>query len=174
MSDLLSSCISGLYSGLSGAHRNFVNYDAQFSGLLSSINEISREIGVDEIPEGDGFVPIIQKALVYSETKTYDGSYQVDFSGKQIQRYTQAAGGSLTISFTGLEGMNPDVVPTVELQIPITSDVSTISLPASVQVIDMPFSLEGGTGIIHDIVFRAQNIGSSWKVFANYSYQFTV
>lgn len=127
-------------------------------------------------------VPEDNPALVPIEVKTAteDCIYEVDFTGKAIQKYdlASATGGSnsLEILFTNLANVPSGVAPTIELQIPVTeADVSTISLPAGTQVIDMPDSLTCTSGKISyaDIVFRAEkDVNDMIKVYCNYSYNF--
>lgn len=127
-------------------------------------------------------VPEDNPALVPIEVKTTteDCIYEVDFTGKAIQKYdlASATGGSnsLEILFTNLANVPNGVAPTIELQIPVTeADVSTISLPTGTQVIDMPDSLTSTSGKISyaDIVFRAEkDVNDTIKVYCNYSYNF--
>lgn len=127
-------------------------------------------------------VPEDNPALVPIEVKTASApaTFEVDFTGKAIQKYdlASATGGSnsLEILFTNLANVPNGVAPTIELQIPVTeADVSTISLPAGTQVIDMPDSLTYTSGKISyaDIVFRAEkDVNDMIKVYCNYSYNF--
>jgi len=127
-------------------------------------------------------VPEDNPALVPIEVKTASApaTFEVDFTGKAIQKYdlASATGGSnsLEILFTNLANVPNGVAPTIELQIPVTeADVSTISLPAGTQVIDMPESLTSTSGKISyaDIVFRAEkDVNDTIKVYCNYSYNF--
>ena len=127
-------------------------------------------------------VPEDNPALVPIEVKTATGDceYVVDFTGKAIQKYdaTSATAGSnsLEILFTNLSNVPSGFAPTIELQIPVTeADVSTITLPAGTQIIDMPDSLTYTSGKISyaDIVFRAEkDVNDTIKVYCNYSYNF--
>ena len=123
-------------------------------------------------------VPIEEK------TSAASNSYVVDFkNGKKIQKYGlgSAASGTIEISIAGMDGIPNGVAPTVELQIPVFEEVSTVSLPASLHVISMPQSLAGGEEgrdylryAYHDIVFRAErDCSNEWKTYANYAYDFT-
>ena len=108
----------------------------------------------------------------------------MDFkNGKKIQKYGlgSAASGTIEISIAGMDGIPSGVAPTVELQIPVFEEVSTVSLPASLHVISMPQSLAGGEEgrdylryAYHDIVFRAErDCSNEWKTYVNYAYDFT-
>ena len=123
-------------------------------------------------------VPIEEK------TSAASNSYVVDFkNGKKIQKYGlgSAASGTIEISIAGMDGIPNGVAPTVELQIPVFEEVSTVSLPASLHVISMPQSLAGGEEgrdylryAYHDIVFRAErDCSNEWKTYVNYAYDFT-
>ena len=123
-------------------------------------------------------VPIEEK------TSAASNSYVVDFkNGKKIQKYDlgSAASGTIEISIAGMDGIPSGVAPTVELQIPVFEEVSTVSLPASLHVISMPQSLAGGEEgryylryAYHDIVFRAEkDCNGEWRTYANYAYDFT-
>ena len=123
-------------------------------------------------------VPIEEK------TSAASNSYVVDFkNGKKIQKYGlgSAASGTIEISIAGMDGIPNGVAPTVELQIPVFEEVSTVSLPASLHVISMPQSLAGaeeGRGYLryayHDIVFRAEkDFNGEWRTYVNYAYDFT-
>ena len=123
-------------------------------------------------------VPIEEK------TSAASNSYVVDFkNGKKIQKYDlgSAASGTIEISIAGMDGIPSGVAPTVELQIPVFEEVSTVSLPASLHVISMPQSLSGaeeGRGYLryayHDIVFRAEkDCNGEWRTYVNYAYDFT-
>ena len=108
------------------------------------------------------------------DDKVASGAFIVDFAGGQIQKYDvgSAVSGSLTITYDNLD-IPEHTAPTVELQIPVTGDVSSITLPNDTSVIDMPVILEGGVFKYHDIVFRAQkDFNDAVKVYANYAYKF--
>lgn len=120
------------------------------------------------------------------ENKTKSGnSYEVDFlNGKQIQKFgidNAVTSNSLTISINeNYSNVPSGVAPTVELQIPVLSTVTNITLPNGVQVIEMPDTLSGGsvsgdltTYKYHDIVFRLEkDCNDAWKAYANYAYAF--
>ena len=127
-------------------------------------------------------VPEDNPALVPIELKTVasDCVYEVDFTGKAIQKYdlASATGGSnsIEIQFTNLANVPNGVAPTTELQIPVTEDdVSTITLPVGTQVVEMPDTLAYTSGKIayHDIVFRAEkDVNDDMVVYCNYAYKF--
>ena len=117
------------------------------------------------------------------ENKTKSGNtFVVDFlNGKQIQKYNiaNAASESLQISIAdNFSSLPSGVAPTVELQIPVVNDVSSVILPNNVQIIEMPEILSGAGGVentykYHDIVFRAEkDCNDIWKTYANYAYAF--
>ena len=121
----------------------------------------------------------LNPALVQIETKTLGEStaYVVDFIGKQIQKYDTAssASGSIEIQFSNISSIPANTAPTIELQIPVTGDVSTITLPNGVQVIEMPDSLMATSGLFayHEIVFRAEkDLNDEIVIYANYAYKF--
>jgi hypothetical protein len=121
----------------------------------------------------------LNPALVQIETKTLGEStaYVVDFIGKQIQKYDTAssASGSIEIQFSNISSIPANTAPTIELQIPVTGDVSTITLPNGVQVIDMPTTLDATSGkyAYHEIVFRAEkDLNDEIAIYANYAYKF--
>ena len=127
-------------------------------------------------------VPEDNPALVPIELKTAtsDCVYEVDFTGKAIQKYdlasATAGSNSIEIQFTNLANVPSGVAPTTELQIPVTEDdVSTITLPVGTQVVEMPDTLAYTSGKIayHDIVFRAEkDVNDDMVVYCNYAYKF--
>ena len=115
-----------------------------------------------------------QGGTIKVDDKVASGAFVVDFAGAQIQKYDvdSAVSGSLTIQYDNLD-IPEGTAPTVELQVPVTGDVSTVNLPADTQVIEMPDTLTGGVYTYHDIVFRAQkDFNDAVKVYANYAYKF--
>lgn len=103
-------------------------------------------------------------------------SFVVDFTGKAIQKYNIASSisGTLAIDFTNTDEFPENTVPTIELQVPITGNVSTITLPANVQPIDIPDSIEYVSAYTYcDFVFRIENdFNDEPVIYANFAYQF--
>lgn len=115
-----------------------------------------------------------QGGTIKVDDKTTSASFVVDFAGAQIQKYDvdSAVSGTFTVQYDNLD-IPEGTAPTVELQVPVTGDVSNIILPSDTSVIDMPVILEGGQFNYHDIVFRAQkDFNDAVKVYANYAYGF--
>ena len=82
------------------------------------------------------------------EEKALNGAsaYEANLMGERIQRYVtaDAASGSIEISLAGLQSIPSGVAPTIELQIPVISPVSTVTIPSAAQIVSMPAVLEGG------------------------------
>lgn len=126
-------------------------------------------------------------AYVELEDKTASApaTFEVDFSGKQIQKYPfeDAASGSISFSLKNSGASGDGYAPTVEIQIPLSGEVSTITLPEGAQVVDMPASLPGELsqsritdgvkmGITyHDLVFRNEKdrVGN-WQTYISHGY----
>ena len=114
-----------------------------------------------------------QGGTIKVDDKVASGAFVVDFAGAQIQKYDvdSAVSGTINIQYENLD-IPEGTAPTVEVQVPVTGDVSNIVLPSDTSVIDMPVILEGGQFNYHDIVFRAQrDFNDAIKVYANYAYQ---
>lgn len=118
-----------------------------------------------------------------NKTLSEGTSYIVDFNGKPIQKYDGAskAAGEIEISYANLDLVPDGCAPTVELQLAVFSSVSSVVLPSSTIVLDMPETLSGAgveTSAVlsyttHDIVFRSQKDGhGQWKTYVNYAYNF--
>lgn len=115
-----------------------------------------------------------QGGTIKVDDKVASGAFVVDFAGAQIQKYVveSAVSGSFTVQYDNTDIPN-GTAPTIELQIPVTGDVSLVNLPAKTKVIDMPEVLSGGEYTYHDIVFRAQkDLNGKVRIYANYSYKF--
>lgn len=142
--------------------------DSDFLDSVNLTNLISGELNPVNVP---------------TENKTtLSGTFIADFKGKTIQKYdlASAVSGSLEIGVSGLPNKSDydrlgNVSPTVELQIPVIGNVSTISLPSGFNVVDMPTELEYVSGLCtyHDIVLRCEkDFAGRNKIYVNYSYKF--
>lgn len=127
----------------------------------------------------------VNPAYVELEDKTVStpATFEVDFNGKQIQKYSleDAASGSIAFTVKNSGASGDGYAPTVELQIPVSGEISTITLPEGAQVVDMPASLTGELsndrikkGITyHDLVFRNEkNFAGHWQTYVSHGYSF--
>lgn len=127
----------------------------------------------------------VNPAYIELEDKTASApaTFEVDFSGKQIQKYPfeDAASGSIAFTVKNSGAAGDGYAPTVELQVPVSGEISTITLPEGAQVVDMPASLTGELsndrikkGITyHDLVFRNEkNFAGHWQTYISHGYSF--
>lgn len=172
-----------------------------FSNLpLSAYNELSSKvedrvyfindegtIRLNEVTYGAGGAGENNPAYIELENKTAStpATFEVDFSGKQIQKYAfeDAASGSIAFTVKNSGAAGDGYAPTVELQIPVSGEISTITFPEGAQVVDMPASLTGelsksrtteGVEIgitYHDLVFRNEkDRGGNWQTYVSHGY----
>ena len=162
--------------------------DEQISGKLDAPSGgISGQVLTktnDGVEWATGGGVAINPAYIEVEEKTAlaPAKFIVDFSGKQIQKYeiNDAAGGAIEIEIIN-SGKADGYASTVELQVPLSSDVDSITLSPNVQVIDIPDSLTGDLQddriaksiLYHDFVFRNEkNFIGKWQTYMNHSYVF--
>ena len=130
---------------------------ADVDNLKTSVNALNNKVG-------SPIVEVEEKPLLST-------AYTVDFNGAPIQRYDFGSGASGTISFeyANLSSIFDNQASTVEVQIPVNSDVDSIIFPEGTQIIEMPETLSGaeaGKYKYHDIVFRKQKD----TILTNYGY----
>lgn len=143
------------------------------------------ELKLNGVDYGAGGAGGGNPAYVELEDKTAStpATFEVDFSGKQIQKYPfeDAASGSIAFTVKNSGASGDGYAPTIELQIPVSGEISTITLPEGAQVVDMPASLTGELtndrikkGITyHDLVFRNEkNFAGHWQTYVSHGYSF--
>lgn len=135
------------------------------------------------------FVPASMVGISDLHTYNNNKNYYLSFNHTPIQKYdtNSLAGGEITVILqnedlgTFQEEAGNNLVDTVELQIPLSSAVTSISydltFAKNIEIIDMPDTLDcdGGNEAVtyHDIVFRTErDFNGDRTVYVNHAYKF--
>ena len=139
---------------------------------ITSENKLNYDL-ISGAPTNNGvFQPIIEQNGNGSQ---FVANYAANAS---IIKYVgNAASGVVSLSATGENSVPSGNVATVELQVPVSGEVTTITIPSAYQQINIPETLEATSGKItyHDFVFRAEkdSIAGTMRQYVNYAYSFT-